>query len=197
MKTLIIVDMQNDFVTGSLAVKGAEGLATKILALATKILADVKGYNYDRIFFTRDWHPKNHVSFASSWKIPPFTKNEKGEMVWPDHCIAGTEGAQIIPELQPLLLRATGIINKGMDSRFESYSACTDGFAHMVCYPGAIGEISIVGVAFDYCVKATAIDLAEIRHPTITVIKSLTASVNPARDIGISNLLGLKGIHVI
>lgn len=127
---------------------------------------------------TKDWHPPSHISFASNHPPPnnkPVTSfvdivnpNDPSEKIrtilWPDHCVQNTPGAELLPELNSSLLNK--IIEKGTDERVEMYSAFQDPFKTRVTDSGLsqmlkkenVTHLYIVGLAFDYCVKCTAID---------------------------------------
>lgn len=147
MKFLIVVDMQNDFIDGALAVDGAKEIIPRINEM-------ICSGEYDRVIFTRDWHPLDHYSFDT----------------WPAHCIANERGSEIHPDLVVEL--GNLIINKGMDRDIESFSAFLDEYSNSTGLYGYIfglmegkpeeqSTVHIVGVATDYCVRFTAIDSAK------------------------------------
>jgi nicotinamidase/pyrazinamidase len=137
-RALIIVDFQNDFTPGgALAVPDGDAIADRLNALAAS-------GDYDLVVATRDLHPPDHGSFA-----------EHGGP-WPVHCVQGTDGA----ELHPALLRARvdAIVDKGQDRDTEGYSGFEGtGLADLLRERG-ISEVTVVGLATDYCVKNTALD---------------------------------------
>ena len=183
---LIVVDMQHDFVHGSLAVPGAEaiiGTVNKVISLP----------DFRLKIATQDFHPRNHISFASTHKKPTFStvtiyhpedlldKNRGIEQVlWPDHCVANTIGANFVQGLKSDSFDA--IIHKGTHPHIESYSAFRDiwnkGETEL---PGLLAQnkvtdIFFVGLAGDYCVKFTAIDALDYGYKTWVVtdgIKSI------------------------
>jgi nicotinamidase/pyrazinamidase len=95
-KALLIVDPQNDFCEGgSLAVKGSNEIFPIINQLK-------KLPQFKYVFISQDWHPAHHVSFASTHGLQPFTSitvNDKMQELWPDHCVAGSHGADFSPLL--------------------------------------------------------------------------------------------------
>jgi nicotinamidase/pyrazinamidase len=95
-KVLIIVDPQNDFCEGgSLAVPHSNDIFPVINKLRSNPI-------FSHVIITQDWHPKKHVSFASTHKLQPLTNiiiGGKKQELWPDHCVAGTHGAKISPLL--------------------------------------------------------------------------------------------------
>lgn len=126
---------------------------------------------------TKDWHPTDHISFASNHVgkepfvdyvtvVNPHNADESYEsLVWPVHCVQGTPGAELVPELETGLLDQ--IIEKGTDPRIEMYSAFYTPFiAPRVGDSGlkdalrekAVTDVYVVGLAGDYCVKNTALD---------------------------------------
>jgi nicotinamidase/pyrazinamidase len=132
---LIIVDVQNDFCPGgALPVFRGDEVVPIINALFP---------SFDMIFTTQDWHPANHISFI-----------EQGGL-WPPHCIAGTKGAELHPHLR---ITGAAYIKKGTDPDKEAYSGFQDtDLAERLRDSGA-KRLFIVGLATDYCVKATVLD---------------------------------------
>ena len=162
-----------------MAVEGARALSSLINSLLS-LPFEVK-------VATQDFHPKDHVSFASNHPPPnnkPFessieiSNTAKGReqetklhMLWPIHCVQGTPGASIIPEIDGSKLDI--VVKKGMDAQVEMYSAFADAFGnrdHKVgvsvdledaLHKHGITDVFVVGVAGDYCVKYTAIDASK------------------------------------
>lgn len=158
MKTLIVVDVQNDFMPGgSLAVPDGD----KIVPIINKIQD-----KFDLIVASQDWHPKDHVSFASnhSGKIP-FDEIEiygKPQTLWPDHCVQNSWGAEFHPDLDTKSWEA--IFRKGTDREIDSYSAFYDnghlkstGLAGYLKEKGA-SQVYFCGLAADICVYYSAYD---------------------------------------
>ena len=189
-KALIIVDVQNDFLPGgSLAVGEGDEIIPFVINLMNK------EEHYALIVATQDWHPPDHGSFASTHAAAkPFEVGELSgleQVLWPDHCVQGEEGARIHHEvLQPLIkITETGqrtmIIKKGQHVEVDSYSAFFDNARrhdtglHRALQSYEIKEVVIVGLAFDYCVKFTALDAASLGYET-TVLLQGTRSVDPA-----------------
>jgi nicotinamidase/pyrazinamidase len=162
---LLIVDVQNDFCTGgSLAVPGAE----EIIPL---IKREKRLYNF--VVKTKDWHPPNHGSFASSANVEPFTLgtlNGKEQRFWPDHCVQGTPGAEIHKDL--ISIGPHILIHKGTNPKVDSYSAFSDNEAehltrlHDELKMRVVNAVFICGLALDYCVKFTALDAAKLGYQT-------------------------------
>jgi len=182
-KVFIGVDIQNDFANadGALYVKN-ENIGEKI----NDFLIDTEG-DYDRVIFTRDFHPRGHVSFASEGKGG----------IWPDHCINGTPGAEIVDDIAPGLINI--IVNKGQDANYDSYSGIKDDNGRLTGLDKLLDkdtDVYVTGLAFDYCVKFTAIDLVPYVKRVI-VVKPLTASVDPSKDEENIKELTDKGVIVL
>ena len=175
---LIVVDIQNDFCPGGLlAVPDGEA----IIPAANSLLAA-----YPISVLTQDWHPLNHCSFASAKSLPPFsldTSVEPPNVLWPDHCVAGTQGADFHPALQSW--KARFIIRKGTRKQLDSYSAFFEndgvtptGLSGLLSSLG-IQSVLVCGLATDYCVKATALDARRVGFEVIIVedaIKGIDAN---------------------
>lgn len=155
---LLIIDVQNDFcAAGALEVPDADSILRGINALMSQ---------FGTIVLTQDWHPQAHSSFASSHPgKQPFdtTTLAYGEQtLWPDHCVQGSQGAEFHPHLQ--LDPAQLIIRKGFRKDIDSYSAFFENDQSTVTgLAGYLNERGIrrvvcVGLAFDYCVRFSALD---------------------------------------
>lgn len=158
MKALIIVDVQNDFTTGGrLAVEGGEDIIPAVNRLQQA---------FDLVVATQDWHPPDHKSFASNHRgRKPFDRillNGLEQVLWPDHCVQGSAGADFHHQLD--MNRVAAIFRKGTDSEVDSYSGFYDnGRIHTTGLAGYLGErkvreVFVVGLAADYCVYYTARD---------------------------------------
>ena len=158
MKTLLIIDVQNDFVLGgSLPVPDGDKIVPIINAMQSK---------FDLVIATQDWHPEDHISFASNHKgVSVFDEIElhgKPQTLWPNHCVQGTEGAELHPDLDVLKLEA--IFRKGTDKSIDSYSAFYDnghlkstGLAGYLKEKGTT-QLFLCGLAADICVYYSIID---------------------------------------
>jgi nicotinamidase/pyrazinamidase len=135
---LIIVDFQNDFTPGgALAVPEGHAIAPRIDELA-------RSGDYELVVATRDWHPPDHGSFAA----------QGGP--WPEHCVQGTPGAELHPDLDRTLVDV--VVDKGQDPGTEGYSGFdATGLGDLLRDRG-IDRVTVVGLATDYCVKNTALD---------------------------------------
>jgi nicotinamidase/pyrazinamidase len=161
-KALILVDLQNDFCRGgSLAVPDGEA----VIPIANQLQA-----HFELIVASKDWHPKQHTSFASSH--PGHHKKEVimvhalPQELWPDHCIQGSWGAEFHPQLHTEKIHK--IVYKGIDQSIDSYSAFYDnehrrstGLADYLKAEG-VEDIYIMGLATDYCVKYSCKDAVNL-----------------------------------
>ncbi|MEW4453515.1 bifunctional nicotinamidase/pyrazinamidase [Bremerella sp. JC817] len=173
MKALILVDIQNDFLPGgALAVKHGD----RVVPVANEWME-----KYRLVIATQDWHPANHQSFASQHpgKKPGqrIMLDEVEQVLWPDHCVQGTKGAQFAPGLN--LDGIQHVIQKGTDPRFDSYSGFLDNDRqHATGLEALLREhnvtvVHIMGLATDYCVKATAIDSAQLGFETAVILEGI------------------------
>lgn len=163
MRRLIVVDVQNDFCArGALAVPGSDD----IIYVINELIKKFHPHKESLVIQTKDWHPENHCSFT-----------ENGGK-WPRHCIGGTHGAELHPDLLDMGL----YVLKGQDPAADSYSAFDDSDTtpqrlENRLYGGTIDTLYICGLATDYCVKATALD--SVKRGFITyVITDACAAVN-------------------
>jgi nicotinamidase/pyrazinamidase len=158
MKTLIIVDVQNDFIPGgALSVPHGE----QVIAVINKVQE-----KFDLVVATQDWHPQGHLSFASNHQgKKPFEKlilNGLDQVLWPDHCVQNTWGAEFHKDLKTERIEA--IFRKGVDVEIDSYSGFFDngrkkstGLNGYLKEKGA-KDLYFVGLAGDICVYHTVVD---------------------------------------
>ncbi len=137
-RALIIVDFQNDFTPG-----GALGVDEGD-EIAPRLNMHARSGNYDLVVATRDWHPSDHGSFA-----------ERGGP-WPVHCVRDTPGAQLHPALDAQSVDV--IVDKGQDPGADGYSGFEDTDLEELLRSHGVEEVTVVGLATDYCVKNTALD---------------------------------------
>lgn len=158
MEALILVDIQNDFCPGG-ALEVAEG--DRVVPVANEL-----SKRYDLVVATQDWHPPDHGSFASNHegRSPGDVIELEGleQILWPDHCVQGSAGAEFHPELETD--RIDEVFQKGTDRAIDSYSGFYDnghrkatGLAEFLKARG-VERVAVVGLATDYCVKFTALD---------------------------------------
>lgn len=161
-RALIVVDPQNDFCPGgSLAVKDGDQIVPVINKLT-------KSDMYDLVIFTKDWHPADMKAFASQHKgknvFDTYTNsNGDVDVLWPDHCVAGTEGAEFHKDID-LNIPNLYIFKKGLEVNSHPYS----GFGDLYHFDSSglleflkerqIIEVFVCGLALDFCCKDTAID---------------------------------------
>lgn len=195
MKCLVVIDPQNDFCPGgALAVEDGDTIMSSINDMMSV---------HDLVVLTQDWHPTGHSSFASSH--PGKTPLEMVDMpygpqvLWPDHCIQGSEGAAFHADLDISL--ASAIIRKGMNPEVDSYSAFFENDkATQTGLAGYLREVgcthlTMAGLATDFCVAWSAIDGAalgfavEVRLASCRAIDfngSLTAALEEMRAAGVT-----------
>jgi len=165
MRALIIVDVQNDFCEGgSLAVKGGAAVARGI----SELLASGPGYAH--VVATKDFHidPGEH-----------FSDNPDYSVSWPRHCVAGTPGADFHPDFDPSAVEA--VFKKGHHSAaYSGFEGTDDSGTTLMDWlrQRGVDEVDVVGIATDYCVRATAVDAADAGFKT-RVLLDLTAGVAP------------------
>ncbi len=163
MKALIVIDVQNDFCPGgALAVPEGDLIVPGINALMSQ---------FDAVILTQDWHPAGHSSFASSHSAAPMTVVEMPygpQVLWPDHCIQGSEGAAFHKDLNTDT--ADMIIRKGYNPAIDSYSAFfendhttptgLDGYLRT----RGMTDLTMAGLATDFCVHYSAMDAVQLGY---------------------------------
>ncbi len=184
---LIVIDVQNDFCPGgALAVAGGDEIVPRINDLMS---------DFATVVLTQDWHPADHSSFASQHLgAAPFSLTQMPygpQVLWPDHCVQGTEGAAFHPDLrnEPAQL----VIRKGFRRAIDSYSAFFEndqttptGLEGYLRTRG-VTDLVLVGLATDFCVQYSALDAARLGF-SVTVLEGvcraidLDGSLSAARD---------------
>lgn len=158
MKSLLIIDVQNDFIPGG-ALEVPHG--SRIIPVINRLQQ-----HFGLVILTQDWHPHDHVSFASNHpgekEFNRITVNGIEQVLWPDHCVQGTPGAMFHPGLDTG--RASVVIRKGMNPSVDSYSAFYDnnhqistGLAGYLKEKGS-NDLYLCGLAADICVYYSIID---------------------------------------
>ena len=174
-KALIVIDLQNDFCPGgALAVAGGD----EIVPLVNAMIAE-----FDHVVLTQDWHPEGHSSFASQHDGKnPFESVSMpyGEQtLWPDHCVQGTPGAEFHAGLE--WTKAELVVRKGFRKAIDSYSAF---FENDRTTPTGLGgylkergfsDLTLVGLATDFCVAYSAIDAAKLGFQATIVMDGCRA----------------------
>jgi nicotinamidase/pyrazinamidase len=173
---LLVIDVQNDFCPGgALAVDGGNEIVGGINA---------KMGDFAAVIMTQDWHPAGHSSFASTHDAAPMSMTEMPygpQVLWPDHCIQGTQGAAFHADLQTD--RADLIIRKGYNPAIDSYSAFFEndkttptGLEGYLRTRG-IDTLTLVGLATDFCVNFSAVDAAKLGFK-VTVDMALCRAID-------------------
>lgn len=177
MNALIIVDVQNDFLPGGpLAVKDGDIIIPVINKLQNQ---------FDLVVATQDWHPADHKSFASSHPgkkvFEEINIGGLSQVLWPDHCVQETNGAEFSPKLKTKKIEA--IFRKGMDKNIDSYSGFFDNGKKKATGMGdylkgrGVTAIYVTGLAADYCVNFTALDGLELGFQS-TIITDATRAID-------------------
>ena len=195
MKALILVDIQNDFLPGgALAVRHGD----QILPLVKALMG-----HFDLIVATQDWHPAEHKSFASNHAGTAvgdiITLQNLDQVLWPDHCVQGTAGAEFSKEIDTGSIEK--VFQKGTDIEIDSYSGFFDnghlkdtGLGDYLKSKG-VTQVFLVGLATDYCVKFTALDAQALGFDT-TVITDAVRAVNIKPDDGALALAEMAGLGI-
>jgi nicotinamidase/pyrazinamidase len=196
MKGLVIVDVQNDFMPGGqLEVSGGNIIVPVINRLQKP---------FDLIVATQDWHPQNHKSFASNHPDKkPFEKivlNGLDQILWPDHCVQGSSGADFHPQLETNKIAA--VFRKGMDPETDSYSGFYDnghristGMSGYLKDKG-ITDIYFCGLAADICVYYTIKDAIKEGF-SATLVEDASRPLNRDDFITIKKELRNLGVCII
>lgn len=196
MRALILVDLQNDFLPGgALAVPRGE----EAVAVANRVMHD-----FQLVVATQDWHPPDHLSFASQHpgrQIGDVIRLDGlDQVLWPDHCIASTPGSQFAPALDTHPI--AHVVRKGTDRTVDSYSGFFDnarrratGLEDVLRREG-VDALTVMGLATDYCVQFTALDAVELGF-RVTLLEEGSRGVerNPgdcARAVDAMRAAGVK-----
>jgi nicotinamidase/pyrazinamidase len=167
MIALLLIDVQNDFLPGgALAVPNGD----EVVAVANRLMQQ-----YELVVATQDWHPADHLSFASQHPGRQIGEtillDGAPQILWPVHCVEHTWGAEFAPQLDRS--RIEHIAPKGTDRRIDSYSGFFDnsrrqmtGLEPLLRSRG-VDEVHLLGLATDYCVQATALDGVELGFRTV------------------------------
>jgi nicotinamidase/pyrazinamidase len=166
---LLVIDVQRDFCPGgALAVKGGD----RIIPVINRIMGE-----FGRVVATQDWHPKDHISFAENHKgkkaLDTVEVNGLKQVLWPVHCVQGTEGADFHPNLDRRYFNL--ILRKGMRSEIDSYSAffendktTSTGLEYYLKGLGSL-RVYVCGLASDYCVFYSAMDAVKVGFQTFLI----------------------------
>jgi nicotinamidase/pyrazinamidase len=174
-KALIWVDLQNDFLPGG-ALAVPEG--DRVVAVANRVARD-----FSRVIATQDWHPGDHGSFAA--QHPGRSPGEVIELyglpqvLWPVHCVQNTGGAAFAAGLESA--RIERVFPKGTDRTVDSYSGFFDNGRRVATGLGeyllarGVEEVTVLGLATDYCVRFTALDAVSLGLRTRLVVSGCRA----------------------
>lgn len=174
MEALIIVDVQNDFCPGgALAVHDGDAVVPVLNDLARRFAV---------VAATRDWHPSDHGSFAS-----------RGGP-WPVHCVAGTPGAELHPQLHPG--EDALIIDKGQTRERDGYSGFENTTLEHALRARGVDTVHIGGLALDYCVRATALDARQAGFDVV-LHRGATRAVEAQAGDGEQALVDLREAGVV
>lgn len=176
MKTLIITDVQNDFLPGgALGIAGADAIIPIINQLLPK---------FDHVIGTKDWHPPHHVSFASTHKKKAGEVIKIGKLeqiLWPDHCLQNSWGAAFSEKLSQEKIEA--VFHKGVDPKIDSYSTFFDnarsrstGLSEYLIKRG-LNDLYFVGLATDYCIYYSVLDALDLGFKA-AVIQDACRAIN-------------------
>lgn len=196
MKALILIDIQNDFLPGgALAVPKGDEIIPVINSIQN---------SFELVIATQDWHPQNHKSFASNHEgkklFEVIEMNGLEQVLWPDHCVQGTEGAEFAKAID--WRRTEVIFRKGTNPEIDSYSGFYDnghlkstGMADYLKGRG-VTNVYIAGLAADYCVYFTAKDALAEGFSTY-IIEDATRAINNERFADAKADIIKKGGHII
>lgn len=171
MKTLLLIDIQNDFLPGG-ALAVAHG--DEVVAVANELMPQ-----YELVVATQDWHPADHQSFAAE-----HSGHNVGDVIdlhglpqilWPAHCVQYSRGADFAGGLN--LQEIHVVVRKGTDSEVDSYSGFFDnarrratGLERLLREKN-VNEVHLIGLATDYCVRATALDAVSLGFRTVLITR--------------------------
>lgn len=181
MRALIVVDVQKDFCEGgSLAVDGGAAVATAITQMLTE-------HDYDHVVATMDFHidPGEHFSDQPDYRVS-----------WPRHCVVGTPGVDFHPNFDPAAVEA--VFTKGeFSAAYSGFEGADADGTKMIDWLGQrnVHQVDVVGIATDYCVRATALDAAAAGLRT-RVLLPLCAGVAPESTAEALATLRASGVDV-
>jgi len=196
MKALLIIDVQNDFIPGgSLEVPEGNVIMPVINRVQNK---------FDLVIATQDWHPENHSSFASNHPgNKPYdiiVLNGMKQILWPDHCVQGSKGADFPSELE--IRKIAAVFRKGMNHEIDSYSSFYDN-GHLVSTglsgylkDKGITELFFCGLAGDICVYYSILDSLKEGFSS-TLIEDAACPLNREKFEKIKNELLKMGVRVV
>jgi len=196
MRALIAVDLQNDFIPGGpLPVPDGDEIIPLINSLQEK---------FPLVVATQDWHPPNHLSFASNHPgrkpLETITLGGLEQTLWPDHCVQGERGAMFAPGFDER--RVEAIFRKGTDPEIDSYSGFFDnghkkstGLADYLKGRG-VKSVYVCGLAAEFCVFYTAVDAIKLGFETY-YIEDATRALTREGFASAKKEITLRGGHII
>jgi nicotinamidase/pyrazinamidase len=197
VKALLVIDVQNDFYeSGQLPIPEASLINQPINQLLNSM-------EYELIVASQDWHPADHLSFATNHQnkksfVTYDNQPGIGPLLWPVHCVQKTQGAKFNPEINTE--KFDYILRKGKLKTVDSYSAFADNDGSNLGLAGLLNslkvdEIDICGLAFDYCVKYTALDGIK-NNFKVNIIGNATKAVAPEQETQLKDELKKAGIII-
>jgi nicotinamidase/pyrazinamidase len=197
-RALLLVDLQNDFVDGSLAVPDGYAAVTNSNALRHK---------FEVVACTRDWHPADHCSFADNHGAEVFSTKSLplpdgttiDQVMWPRHCVQGTYGADFHPDLE--VMPSDYVLDKGLNSKVDSYSGFFDNMKgnetplRKELRARGVSEVYCVGLAYDFCVGSTAVDAVDCGFVSY-LVEDCCRAVNHDTKDQMTTKLKAKGVSL-
>lgn len=175
MEALGVIDMQNDFMLpgAPLQIEGAEDIVGPVNRLLREFCN-----KHSYVFATRDWHPANHTSFQK----------------WPPHCVANTKGAHFHPSLFNFYFES--IFDKGTDNKSDGYSGVEGTQLVNALKVRGVDKVYLVGVATEYCVKATALDLIKAGFK-VCIIRNCVRGVSEETGLAALEEMSAAGVEYV
>lgn len=198
MKALVVVDMQNDFMPGgSLGVSGADQLIPVINSLIPK---------FPLVVASQDWHPQDHVSFASNHpgkKAGDMIKvDHHDQVLWPVHCVRNTHGAELVGRLNKENISSS--FYKGSDRNIDSYSAFFDNARRKSTGLGdylrsrGVTDVYFAGLTTDYCILYSSLDAVDLGFSVFVIADAcLPINLKPQDEERALAAISAKGGKII
>lgn len=196
--TLILVDFQNDFMPGgALGVKNGN----EIVKPTNQVIS-----NFDEVVFTLDWHPQNHISFASTWNKNQgevvLAPHDVKQVLWPDHCIENTFGSCLVEDVNQNMPHK--VFYKGARSDLDSYSIFFDQQGHVASEIDGylkskeVKTLFIAGLATEYCILFSALDAISLGYEVYVLIDCCKpVNLDPDDEKNALALMKEKGVQLI
>lgn len=184
-KALFVIDVQNDFTEGgALGVEGGHAVAQGVSAL-------LETHQYDHVFASRDWHDGDNDNGGHFSSVPDYVDS------WPSHCVSGTSGADYDPAFDTSAVDVH--VRKGQGKpAYSIFDGLTDDNAAVSDKLRELGvtEVDVVGIATDYCVRASALD-AVARGLRVRVLTDLVAGVAAASSAAALDEMAKAGVELV